>query len=141
MITSEDGMHFDNFNDKKVIIPPVTDAQIGDRAHTRDPKVWLGKGAWYMILGSTLDRTYGELLFYRSENLKEWTYVNRSVKKEGFGWMWECPDYFEINGNKVLIISPMGILHGEYMAKERQNQIICTLVEFEEEICTLIRVH
>ena len=40
MISSDDGDHFDNENGKEVIIPPVTDPAIGDRTHTRDPKVW-----------------------------------------------------------------------------------------------------
>lgn len=45
MISSEDGFHFDNENGKEVIIPPVTDPAVGDRTHTRDPKIWRGKDA------------------------------------------------------------------------------------------------
>ena len=52
MITSDDGMKFDNFNDKKVIMYPIMDKKLGDATHTRDPKVWRGKrclvyGAWH----------------------------------------------------------------------------------------------
>ena len=39
-IDSEDGMHFDNFGGKRVVIPPIGDRRCGDRTHTRDPKVW-----------------------------------------------------------------------------------------------------
>lgn len=53
MITSEDGMHFDNFHDKKVIIPPIADPRIGHRTHARDPKVWRGTDAWYLVFGSS----------------------------------------------------------------------------------------
>lgn len=55
MITSEDGFHFDNIRDKKTIIPPIADSRIGCSNHTRDPKVWRGKDAWYMVVGSTVD--------------------------------------------------------------------------------------
>lgn len=78
MITSEDGFHFDNENGKTVIIPPVTDKEIGDRTHTRDPKIWRGTDAWYLVLGSTVEEKYGEVLFFRSEDLRTWTYVNKA---------------------------------------------------------------
>ena len=80
MITSEDGFHFDNEEGKTVIIPPLTDKKIGDRTHTRDPKIWKGKDRWYLILGSTMEEKYGEVLFYQSEDLHTWTYVNKAWK-------------------------------------------------------------
>ena len=55
MISSEDGYNFDNEHGKEMIISPVTDPSIGDRTHTRDPKVWRGEDAWYLILGSTVE--------------------------------------------------------------------------------------
>lgn len=134
MITSEDGIHFDNFHEKKVIVPPLTDQQIGDKTHTRDPKVWRGKDAFYMVLGSKTPDGKGKLIFYKSANLSDWKLVNTVSKESGFGGMWECPDYFEIEGGKILVISPMGILKEEAL---EGNHAICTLVEFEEETCKM----
>ena len=59
-LTSKDGMHFDVFGDKEVVIPALTDPEIGDNTHTRDPKVWKGSDAWYMVLGSTTKDHKGE---------------------------------------------------------------------------------
>lgn len=134
MISSEDGFRFDNAGEKRVIIPPLENPAIGDRTHTRDPKVWRGKDAWYMVLGSMSKERKGKLLIYRSENLRDWEYKNSVTKEEGFGWMWECPDYFEVDNEKVLIFSPMGILKekGAY-----ENQAICTLVDFDEDSCEM----
>ena len=134
MITSGDGFHFDNFHGKKVIIPPITDENIGDITHTRDPKVWRGKDAWYMIVGSKTPDDKGKLLFYKSENLSGWELVNTASKEGGFGWMWECPDYFETEGGKVLVISPIGLLKEEEL---EGNQTICMPVAFEEATCTM----
>lgn len=134
MITSDDGEAFDNFGGKSVVISPVEDESIGDRAHTRDPKVWRGKNAWYMVLGSMTPNGKGKLLFYRSENLEDWTFVNDAGKEDGFGWMWECPDYFETEGGKVLVISPMGISQD---GKREENHTICMTVEFDEETCDM----
>lgn len=134
MISSEDGFQFDNWNDKSIIIPPITDSQIGDRIHTRDPKIWRGETAWYIILGSTLEKKQGEVLFYRSDDLQTWHYVNQANQGTKFGWMWECPDYFETKGGKVLLFSAMGIPQN---GEREQNHTLCFKVEFEEEHCEM----
>ncbi len=127
-ITSGDGWQFDNFDGKQTVIPPIEDKTIGDRNHTRDPKVWQGRdGRFYMVLGSTVDGE-GRLLFYRSDDLECWEYAG-FTKSENLGWMWECPDYFEADGKGVLIFSPMGL--------EAGNQTVCTFAEFDERSCSM----
>lgn len=127
-ISSKDGYSFDNFGGKTTVIPPITDPAVGDRNHTRDPKVWQGAdGNYYVVLGSTVNNT-GRLLFYRSADLIHWEYVNYA-SAEGYGWMWECPDYFRVDGRDVLTFSPMGLKCG--------NQAVCTLVDFDEQNCSM----
>lgn len=132
MITSKDGQHFDNIGAKRTIIPPVTDKNIGSQTHTRDPKVWRGKDAWYMVLGSSVEKK-SRLLFYKSDDLEHWTYVNY-VEKAGYGWMWECPDYFETDSSQVLIFSPMEFLKD---GKAYDSVSLCMLIDFEEKNCTM----
>lgn len=133
-LTSEEGIHFDNFYGKSVIIPPIEEAKTGDRTHTRDPKVWRGRDAWYMVLGSTDRRERGKLLIYKSANLIDWTLANTVSKAGGLGWMWECPDYFETEGGKVLVLSPIGIVND---GKRYGELSVCTLVDFDEETCRM----
>ncbi len=132
MISSEDGMHFDNLKEKTTVIPPIMNSEIGCKNHTRDPKVWRGKDAWYMVLGSTVNQC-GRLLFYRSSDLKNWEYVN-FCKKKNLGWMWECPDYFATDDSKITVFSPMGFLMD---GKAYDAAAICMLVAFEENSCTM----
>lgn len=134
MIVSEDGIHFDNILNKKTVIPVIRDRSIGDARNTRDPKVWKQNDEWYMVLGSTIDDKSGRLLFYRSKDKESWEFVNSVSKGEGFGWMWECPDYFELNGKQILLFSPMGIMKDEYKEK---NQSICMQVNFETKTCRM----
>lgn len=134
MLVSEDGFTFDNFGKKKVILPPILNSRIGHRTHTRDPKVWRGENAWYMVLGSSTPDHRGKLLFYRSENLSDWTLVNTVSKENGFGWMWECPDYFEVEGGKILLLSPMELLEE---APLEENHTICMPVSFDENTCSM----
>ena len=57
-----------------------------------------------------------------------WEYVN-GAPGDNFGWMWECPDYFEADGKGVLIYSPLGLPEGD--------QTVCRLAEFKEESCDM----
>ena len=111
-IVSQDGYTFDNFNAKTTIIQPLRDSTSGSESDTRDPKVWRGSDAWYMIVGSTFDNN-GRFLFFKSENLENWEYVNY-CEKRGFGCIWECPDYFETDGIKILSSSVQGLEDKEW---------------------------
>lgn len=139
VLISEDGKQFDNFNGKHLLIPVIRDSAQGDPVHTRDPKVWRGKDAFYMVLGSTMDsqetnRKTGRLLVYKSTDLMDWKFISSASKPDGFGWMWECPDYFETPGGGVLVFSPMGFLEDGY---ESANQSVCALAEFNEAAGTM----
>lgn len=134
MISSEDGLHFDNFGGKMVVVPPIEDKSIGDRTHTRDPKIWKGKDGWYLVMGSRSPEGRGKLLFYRSDDLRNWHFVDDVSKGDGWGWMWECPDYFETKGGQVLVFSPMRFLQD---GKWEENQAICMVVDFQEEGCKM----
>ena len=131
-LTSKDGMHFDVFGDKEVVIPALTDPEIGDNTHTRDPKVWKGSDAWYMVLGSTTKDHKGEALFYKSEDLSHWHLAGQATTKQKLGWMWECPDYFQTDGEQILIFSPMDFNKG---GKSYSDQSICMKVMFQKETC------
>ncbi|MCH5324645.1 MAG: glycoside hydrolase family 32 protein [Eubacterium sp.] len=132
MITSDDGVRFDNINDKRTVIPPLTDKNIGCGINTRDPKVWRGNDAWYMVLGSTSDNK-GRVLLYKSTDLTRWEYMS-FAEKDGFGWGWECPDYFKVDESGVLIISPMGFING---GKKYNEITVCVLADFSEKDCTM----
>ena len=127
-------MHFDVFGDKEVVIPALTDPEIGDNTHTRDPKVWKGSDAWYMVLGSTTKDHKGEALFYKSEDLSHWHLAGQATTKQKLGWMWECPDLFNVNGRSVFVFSPMELIEDPDGYADRA---ICMLPEFDEKTCTM----
>jgi beta-fructofuranosidase len=133
MITSDDGYSFDNFDSKKTVIPPIADKSIGDETHTRDPKVWQGKdGNWYMVMGTSVNHR-GRLIFYKSSDLENWEYVNY-CEKDNLGWMWECPDYFEVNGQSIVIFSPMKFIND---GLQYDSATVCYKANFEEKTCTM----
>lgn len=109
MITSKDGFHFENWKDKRQIIPVIRDEEYGNAVHTRDPKVWKYGENYYMVLGSTFEKNIRRLLFYESRDGREWTYVSQ-CRNSNYGTIIECPDLFQVNDRHVFGGCPMNIM-------------------------------
>lgn len=105
---SEDGITFEKYDNNPIIASPPEDST----HHFRDPKVWQENGMYYMVLGNQRNDQKGRAILYRSQNLFDWEYLgemssSRTIDMEGF--MWECPDFFSLDGKDVLLFSPQGV--------------------------------
>jgi beta-fructofuranosidase len=104
--TSTDGLRFEKHEGNPVIPAPPSQGNAGD---FRDPKVWRHDGAWWMVVGSR-DGDLGNVLLYRSDDLRAWEFVSVVCQSEGpQGRMWECPDLFQLGEHYALVISPVGV--------------------------------
>lgn len=101
----------DGINYKKIGQNPVitaADIPNGDsELDFRDPKIWVENDMIYMAVANRNADGSGQILIYKTENLKEWEFVNVSDKCENrYGRMWECPDVFRLDGHDILMVSP-----------------------------------
>lgn len=102
---SDDGVNFHKYEGNPVL--PVAPNGSPD---FRDPKVWRHGDHWYVVLGSKTDDLKGRVLLYRSPDLYNWEFLSIIGESHGeMGYMWECPDFFELNGKYVLLMSPQGL--------------------------------
>lgn len=86
--STDNGMTFTKYDDNPVLTP------FDGLLNFRDPKVfWYApKKCWFMIVSA--DK---EMRFYKSHNLKDWTYISAFGK--GYGAQpnqFECPDFFPL---------------------------------------------
>ncbi|PSJ45615.1 glycosyl hydrolase family 32 [Zobellella endophytica] len=93
---------------------PVLDLPEGYTGHVRDPKVWRHDGHWWMVLAAQSEDGQGKVLLYQSADLHHWRQIGvlaGSGEQDlgEFGYMWECPDLFELGGRHVLICCPQGL--------------------------------
>jgi len=113
LATSTDGIHFKKHG--MVLAPPP------GIMHFRDPKVWFQDGLWWMVVGVRDEKDNGQIYLYRGTSLRDWTFDRVLAASEGdMGYMWECPDFFHLGKESVLMFSPQGIQarHGY----ERKNR-------------------
>ena len=111
----------------------------------RDPKIWIEGEEFYCVVASRSNDGSGQILMYKSNDLKEWEFVTIvDNSKNKVGRMWECPDLFSLNGKGVLIISPQevkatkdGFHNGSntaYLIEKYDNE----KKSFERESCNVI---
>ena len=106
----------------------------------RDPCVWQEGGVWYMVVGTGFRKIGGAALIYRSSDLCKWEYLHPfcsgtwsgtpAENPVDSGEMWECPDFFELDGKHVFFYSTRGKVFynvGTYknhrFEKEREGQL------------------
>ncbi|MCF2626345.1 sucrose-6-phosphate hydrolase [Fusobacterium perfoetens] len=104
LAVSEDGISF------KKLGPVIHNNDIpkGYTRHFRDPKLLRKNGKFYVVLGAQRENLTGTILLYSSKDLFTWKFEQEIIKGE-FGYMCECPDYYEVNKQGVLIFSPQGL--------------------------------
>ena len=95
--------------------PILTEADLpegGSPYAFRDPKLWQCKdGTYRALIANDVKGCGGQMLMYRSDDAIHWEYSHALVKNHyRIGMMWECPDFFELDGRHVLLGSAQDML-------------------------------
>ena len=75
----------------------------------RDPKVWREPdGSYHAVTVTRTEDGSGAVLLYGSKDGFSWNFesVLESCRNQ-YGTMWECPDFFSLDGRQILLVSPM----------------------------------
>ncbi len=130
-LRSEDGLHF---SEKKLLLTNA-DYPADYTCHVRDPKVWKEENIYHMVLGGRKKADRGAILHYVSEDKITWMIKEEITSKEDFGFMWECPDLFELDGKTVLMCCPQGVAREEFKFQNphQAGYWIVTKTEKEEK--------
>lgn len=101
----------DNGEVVKFNTPAITGPPEGYTHHFRDPKVFKKDDEFYAMIGAQRADCTGAILLYKTLNpVGTWDFVGEfKTQLKTFGYMWECPDYFHLNGKDILLFCPQGI--------------------------------
>ncbi|MDR3593390.1 glycoside hydrolase family 32 protein [Clostridium sp.] len=120
----DDGSHFirqtqcvaigDGIDYEKLDCNPVIDSFLlpedSNLEDFRDPKIWKEGEDFYVVVGSRHADESGQILLYKSKDLRNWSFVSVLDRSENkLGRMWECPDFFKLDGSDIMIISPQEV--------------------------------
>ncbi|MCI9309625.1 MAG: glycoside hydrolase family 32 protein [Lawsonibacter sp.] len=114
----------------------------GSAIDFRDPKLWReGDGTYRAAIGNRTEDDSGAILLYRSADCLHWEFVrtlDRSCNR--YGKMWECPDYFPLDGRQVLIVSPQE-MDPEGLEFHTGNGTVCLIGDCEPGSGDFVRRH
>ncbi len=136
----------DGVDYKKYEMNPVldkTDLPAGSDVHDfRDPRMWQKEdGTYCCVVGNRPADGSGQILLYTSVDGFRWNFKSvLDANNNRFGKMWECPDFFELDGKWVLLTSPMDMLP-EGFEYHNGNGTLCLIGEFDEEMGTFTEEH
>ncbi|CAM36605.1 beta-fructosidase-like protein [Leishmania braziliensis MHOM/BR/75/M2904] len=112
---SSDGVNFEKLG--VVVRPPP------GYVHFRDPKVWQQDGRWWMVCGARdVTKDLGQLLLFTTQDLLCWDDTNWQVlgmTEDKNVFMWECPDFFQLDQRDVFVYSPQGMRKVGYANRNR----------------------
>ena len=105
-----DGTNFEKYEKNPVITADAL-PEGASKIDFRDPKIWKEKdGTFRCVVGSRPADGSGQILLYSSKDGFSWNFEQILIQnKNRFGKMWECPDFFELDGKRVLMFSPQGM--------------------------------
>ena len=128
-----DGVDYEKYEHNPVL--DGRDIPEGDsRTDFRDPKIWRKEdGTYCCVIGNRPADGSGQILFYTSKDGFQWEFKSILASNYNrFGKMWECPDFFKLDGRWVLITSPQDMLP-EGFEYHNGNGTLCLIGDFDEE--------
>ena len=106
----------------------------GSRYDFRDPKMWQAEdGSYRCVAGNRAADGSGQILLFESPDGFDWHYKKvLAANHDRFGKMWECPDFFPLDGKWVLLTSPQDMLPSGF-EYHNGNGTLCLIGDYEEE--------
>lgn len=107
MARSTDGVHFEKVQENPVATGDLLPVEVSKKDF-RDPKLFEHDGRYYSVVASQHEDQVGCLVLLGSEDLVHWEFESIFLKGEPHqGIVFECPDYFVVDGVECLIVSPI----------------------------------
>ena len=106
-----DGKNYEKYDRNPVISPEDVPGGCME-SDFRDPKIWRDTdGTFYVVLSAMNHDQTCRILLFQSENGIDWEFAcTLAESTRPLGGMWECPDFFELDGKHVLLVSPMAMM-------------------------------
>lgn len=133
-IASGDGENYYKWTENPVISSDMLPSGMS-RTDFRDPKIWENQNKFYMAVGCCDEQKNGRIALFVSQNLKKWSFRTMLAENDGsWGRMWECPDFFALDGQYLLMASPQD-MKAKGLEFHNGNNTIYIAGQFDYETC------
>lgn len=95
---------------KKIPQALIDQPPAGYTAEFRDPQVFTYQDGYLMLIGAQDSNERGQVVVYRTTDLLDWQFLgNLNYTEKDMGFMVECPNLVEVDGQPVLLFCPQGL--------------------------------
>ena len=134
-----DGMDYEKYENNPVL--DEKDLPEGaSRNDFRDPKMWKEEdGTYCCVIGSRPADGSGQILLYTSQDGFRWEFKSiLAANDDRIGKMWECPDFFPLDGKWVILTSPQDMLSRGF-EYHNGNGTLCLIGDYDKETGKFIK--
>ncbi len=129
-----DGLHYDKIKENPIISPDMLPNGCSFKDF-RDPKVWKEGDVYYLVAASKNKEGDGQAVLFSSKDLRNWNFQSvLADNRKKYGLMWECPDFFPMAKNHVLIVSPMD-MQADGKEFHNGNQSMAMIGNYDRQNC------
>lgn len=128
-----DGMDYVKYDKNPVL--DTKDLPAGcSRYDFRDPKLWQEEdGTYRCIVGNRPADGSGQILLFSSQDGFQWQYRKvLAANNNRIGKMWECPDFFRLDGKWILLTSPQDMVPSGF-EYHNGNGTLCLIGDYDRE--------
>lgn len=135
MAYSTDGIHFEKIEQNPVATEELLPKEVIANDF-RDPKIFEREGRYYSVVATKHQDGVGCIVLLGSDNLIDWEFESIFLKGLAHqGHVWECPDYFQVDGQEYLIVSPMRYQRdGHDFVNINSNIFVSGHVDWEKKV-------
>ena len=136
-----DGIDYEKY-EKNPVIDERDLPEGSSRIDFRDPKIWREEdGSYRCVIGNRPADGSGQILLFTSPDGFEWKFKNVLIaNKNRYGRMWECPDFFPLDGKWVLLTSPQDMLPQGF-EYHNGDGTLCLIGELDKQTDTFTHEH
>ncbi len=133
-----DGESYSKYEHNPVITADML-PEGSSKADFRDPKIWMDEQGFWALAGSKDEQGSGQLALFYSDDALSWKFKKiLDYNHNKYGEMWECPDFFSVDGRQVLIVSPQ-FMEADGMEMFSGNHTIYFIGEYDGDNCSWTR--
>lgn len=133
-----DGVNYEKIEGNPILT--VEDLPEGANPYEfRDPKIWRDReGTYHLVCCCASMGRDARIVHFSSKDALHWSRGKVLIRNNGrFGTVWECPEFFQMDGKWVLLTSPMDMLP-EGFEYHNGNGTLCLIGDFDTKTETFI---
>lgn len=100
----------------------------------KDSEVIMKNGKYIILIGAESRSENGCIAVFEADNESDFEYKGiLETDLEEFGWLWEYPDYFSVDGRDILVFCPQGVdRYGNYFRNNFQSGYLVGQIDFDD---------